>query len=87
MDVERIDSTTMTVSWSKQTLVELKGLANYTITYSVSGGGSRKRQTGEEGTVMVPWTQNSVTITNLRPNAAYDVSVSSVTSAGSSGKY
>ena len=87
MDVERIDSTTMTVSWSKQTLVELKGLANYTITYSVSGGGSRKRQTGEEGTVMVPWTENSVTITNLRPNAAYAVSVSTVTSVGSSGKY
>ena len=85
--LERVDSTTMIVSWTRLTLVELKGLANYTITYSVSGGGSRKRQTGEEGTIMVPWTQDSVTISNLRPNAAYDVSVGTVTSTGQSRKY
>ena len=78
----RIDSTTMMVSWEKLTLVELKGLANYTITYGVMTQ-SRKRQ-AEQGTVMVPWTSNNVTITNLRPAVPYDVSVGTVTTGGTS---
>ena len=36
---------------------------------------------------MVPWTESSVTIRNLRPNAAYDVNVGTVTSAGPSGEW
>ena len=83
--VERIDSTSMMVTWDKLSLVDLKGLANYTVTYSVSGGGgSRKRQV-DQGTMTVPWTENSVTIRNLRSGAAYDVSVQTVTSMGPSG--
>ena len=81
--VMRVDSTTMRVSWEELTLVELKGLANYTITYTISGG-SRKRQT--PGMVTVPWTNNSVTIDNLQPGAGYDVTVGTITSVGSSGK-
>ena len=81
--VTRVDATTMTVSWDKLTLVELKGLANYTITYSL-GGDSRKRQA--EGMVTVPWTENSVTIRNLQSGAAYSVTVGTVTSAGDSSK-
>ena len=83
--VERVDDTSMLVSWDKLTLVELKGLANYTITYSISTESRRKRQ-AEEGRVMVPWTESSVTIHNLRPNAAYDVNVGTVTSVGPSSK-
>ena len=81
--INRVDATTMMVSWDKLTLVELKGLADYVITYSL-GGGSRKRQT--EGTVTVPWTENSVTISNLQSGAAYSVAVGARTSVGMSSK-
>ena len=83
VNVERVDATTMIVSWDKLTLVELKGLADYVVTYSL-GGGSRKRQA--EGMVMVPWTNNSVTIRGLQSGAAYSVAVGTRTSAGASGK-
>ena len=75
----------MMVKWDKFTLVELKGLANYTVTYSPTTQ-SRKRQS-EQGTVTVPWTSNNVTITNLRPSGAYDVSVGTVTTRGMSRKW
>ena len=81
---ERIDSTTMLVSWDKLTLVELKGLANYTITYAVREE-SRKRQS-RGGMIMVPWTENNVTIRNLMPSVAYRVNVGTITSTGMSSK-
>ena len=80
--VVRFDSTSIGVSWTKLTLVELKGLANYIVTYNIIIG-SRKRQLG--GTLTVPWTQNSVIISNLQPGADYDITVSISTTAGSSG--
>ena len=83
--VERIDSTSIMVTWDRLSLVDLKGLANYTITYSISaGGGSRKRQV-DQGMMTVPWTENNVTITNLRPGAGYIVNVKTMTSIGQSG--
>ena len=81
--INRVDPTTMIVSWDKLTLVELRGLADYIVTYSL-GGGSRKRQA--EDMVRVPWTENSVTIGNLQAGAAYSVTVGAMTSAGMSGK-
>ena len=81
--VVRFDSTSIGVSWTKYTLVELKGLANYTVTYNIIIG-SRKRQLG--GTVTVPWTENRVIISNLQPGAEYVVTVSTSTTAGTSRK-
>ena len=78
------DSTSIGVSWTKFTLVELKGLANYSVTYNIIIG-SRKRQSQLGGTVTVPWTQNQVIISGLQPGAEYDVTVRTLTSAGISG--
>ena len=80
--VVRFDSTSIGVSWTKFTLVELKGLANYIITYNVIIS-SRKRQFG--GTIIVPWTQNQVIISDLQPGAEYDVTIRTSTTAGMSG--
>ena len=80
--VQRFDSTSIGVSWTKFTLVELKGLANYIVTYNIIIG-SRKRQLG--GTITVPWTENRVIISDLQPGAEYDITVRTSTAAGSSG--
>ena len=81
--VVRFDSTSIGVSWMKFTLVELKGVANYIVTYNIIIG-SRKRQLG--GTVTVPWTENRVIISNLQPGADYDITVRTSTAAGMSGR-
>lgn len=78
----RFNSTTIGISWAKFTLVELKGLASYVITYNIIIS-SRKRQFGD--TITVPWTSNSVIISNLQPGAQYDITVQTLTSAGMSG--
>ena len=80
--VVRFDSTTIGVDWTKFTLVELKGLASYIVTYSIVID-SRKRQLGR--TITVPWTENHVIIPNLQPGAQYDITVSTSTQAGMSG--
>ena len=82
--VVRFDPTTIGVSWTKFTLVELKGLANYSITYSIIIG-SRKGQSQVGGSMTVPWTQNQVIISDLQPGAEYDITVRTLTSAGISG--
>ena len=78
--VSRINSTSIEVRWDRQTLVELKGLAEYVIEYTevVSQLGNR---------VTVPWTENNITISNLRPGVEYSVTMSTSTSAGTSGSY
>ena len=80
--VVRFNSTTIGVSWTKFTLVELKGLATYFVTYDIIIS-SRKRVLG--GSVSVPWTNNSVVISDLQAGAQYRVSVQTLTSAGMSG--
>ena len=80
--VVRFDSTTIGVSWTKFTLVELKGLANYIVTYDIVIG-SRKRQLG--GMITLPWTQSQVIISDLQPGAEYDIAVRTSTTAGTSG--
>ena len=80
--VVRFDPTTIGVSWTKFTLVELKGLASYIVTYNIVIG-SRKRQLG--GMITVPWTENRVIIPNLQPGAQYDITVTTSTLAGMSG--
>ena len=81
--VARLDSTTIVVSWTKLTLVELKGLASYVITYDIVIP-TRKRQQFR-GMTNVSWTENSVFLSNLQPDAQYDITVSLVTSTGTSG--
>ena len=84
--VARFNSTTIGVRWSKFTLVELKGLASYIVSYNIIIS-SRKRQTEFSGTIVVPWTNSSVFITDLLSGAQYDISVRTSTSAGMSGNY
>ena len=81
--VLKINITAINVSWDKQTLVELKGIADYIVEYSPAAVLKSKRQISN--TVTVPWTENHVTIPNLTPGAKYDVSVSVSTSVGMSG--
>ena len=83
MVVYKINSTALNVTWDKQTLVELKGLADYVVEYSLVVP-NRRRQLSD--TITVPWTESHVIITNLTPGAQYDVSVSVSTSVGISGK-
>ena len=82
--VVRFNPTSIGVSWNKFTLVELKGLADYIVTYTIIID-SRKRQSELGGTVTVPWTQNQVIITGLQSGAEYDVTVRISTTAGMSG--
>lgn len=81
MLVSRISSTALNISWDKQTLVELKGLAKYLVEYSEAS--SVKRQSAR--VVIVPWTETSVTISDLMAGVEYSVMVSVTTSAGMSG--
>ena len=82
VSVVRFNSTTIGISWVKYTLVELKGLASYVITYSIVIS-TRKRQFG--GTITVPWTNNTAIITNLQPGAQYDITVQTSTTVDMSG--
>ena len=81
--VTQFSATTIRVSWTKLTLVDLKGLANYVVTYSDIIISPRKREFG--GMITVPWTNRSAVITNLQPGAQYIVSVKTSTSTGISG--
>ena len=82
--VVRFDPMSIGVSWTKFTLVELKGLASYIVSYNIIIG-SRKRQSQLGGTMTVPWTQNQVILSGLQPGAEYDVTVRTSTAAGMSG--
>ena len=82
--VARFDPTAIAVSWTKFTLVELKGLASYVVSYNLVIP-SRKRQQFR-GVVNVSWTENSVFLSNLQPGAEYDITVYTVTSGGESGR-
>ena len=82
--VVRFHSTSIGVSWTKFTLVELKGLASYIVSYNIIID-SRKRQSQLGGTITVPWTQNQVIISDLQPGAKYDITVNTLTAAGMSG--
>ena len=87
--VKRFDSTSIGVSWTKFTLVELKGLADYIIAYNIiiDSTSSRKRQTQLGGTMTVPWTQNHIIISGLQTGAEYNITVRASTAAGISGSY
>ena len=82
--VVRFDSTSIGVSWTKFTLVELKGLANYTVTYNVIIGSIKRQELG--GTITVPWTENHVIISNLQSGVEYYITVSTATATAMSGK-
>ena len=81
-----INSTAIYVSWDKQTLVELKGLADYIIEYSQFESVSNKKRQSRN-MVTVPWTETHAVITNLTPGAMYNIFVSVSTSVGISGIY
>ena len=75
----RSDTTSIEISWKQFTLVELKALANYTVTYSAASTPNIAI------TINVPWTENSITITNLSPGTRYDITVSVTTPSRISG--
>ena len=81
--VIQYNSTTIGVSWTKYTLVELTGLASYVVTYNLIS--SKKRDFGR--VIAVPWNDSSTVITNLQPGAQYIISVRTSTSTGNSGFY
>ena len=83
--VVRFNPTSIGVSWTKFTLVELKGLASYIVTYTIIID-SRKRQSELGGTMIVPWTQSQVIISGLQSGAEYNVTVKTSTVAGMSGR-
>lgn len=78
--VARINSTAIEVTWDRQTLVELKGIAKYFVKYNQIA--SKRRQL-----VTVPWTKNNLIISNLTPGREYSVTVTTSTSVGMSGMY
>ena len=80
--VTRVNSTTISVSWARRSLAELKGLAHYIVTYHIILS-SQARVLG--GTITVPWTSNSTIITDTQPGVQYRISVQTVNSAGMSG--
>ena len=82
MLASRINSTAINVTWDKQTLVEVKGFANYIVEYRQVDQ-NKKRQSGDR--VTVPWPATYVIISNLNPGGQYGVSVSVSTSVGISG--
>jgi hypothetical protein len=85
--VKRFDSTSIGISWTKFTLVELKGLAIYIVSYNIIID-SRKRQSDSSqlgGTMTVPWTQNHIIISGLQSGAEYNITVRASTAAGTSG--
>ena len=79
VEIVELDATSIEVRWKKFTLVELKGLANYTITYTTTSLQTRQA-------ITVPWSESSVVIRNLNPGMQYRVMVSISTTAGEAGK-
>ena len=81
--IVRFDRTSIEVRWKKFTLVELKGLANYIVSYSTIST-SRMQQTSN--TIILPWSENSVVIRNLHPGTQYRILFSVSTTAGEAGE-
>ena len=75
----RSDTTSIEISWKQFTLVELKALVNYTVTYSAAS------MPNAANTISVPWTENGITITNLNSGTRYDITVSITTPSRMSG--
>ena len=75
------DTTSIDISWKLFTLVELKALVNYTVTYSAAS------TPNVANTINVPWTENGITITNLNPGTRYDITVTTTTSSRMSGMF
>ena len=76
MKVERIDDTTMRVSFGRLSYVEAKRTEIfYFISYAPSGGARKRQGGGTEG----PVEGNQTTIAGLDPNTAYDVAVFTAT--------
>ena len=84
MKILRSNTTSIEISWKQFTLVELKALANYTVTYSAASV-PNKRQTAN--TINIPWTEDGTVITNLNPGVRYDIAVSTTTLSRMSGMW
>ena len=78
------NTTSIEISWKKFTLVELKALANYTVTYSAASASSRRQAATA---INVPWTENHTIITNLNPGTRYVIAVTTSTSSRMSGTF
>ena len=80
IEVDRINSTAVKVTWEPLTLIEARGfITNYTVTLQPQG--SRKRADGSI-VVTVPHNVSDVTITGLDPDTNYIVTVVVGTSVG-----
>ena len=79
VNLVKSDTTSIEISWKQFTLVELKALANYSVTYSAAS------MPTVANTINIPWTENGITIANLNPGTRYDITVSVTTSSRTSG--
>ena len=75
------NTTSIEISWKQFTLVELKALANYTVTYSAASASNVAT------TINIPWTENGITITKLNSGTLYDITVSITTLSRISGMF
>ena len=81
VNLVKSDATSIDISWKLLTLVELKALVNYTVTYSAAS------TPNVANTISVPWTESGITITNLNPGTRYDITVTTTTSSRMSGMF
>ena len=81
--ISRTSGTTMTVSWTKLTLIEARGfINNYIIAYYYHTSMSRNHQQSNSMFKVVSSESNSAIIDGLDENSAYAVQMSANTGAG-----
>lgn len=82
VEVTRLNSTHMTVTWTPLTLMEARGfVTGYTVRASPAMS-TRKRQDNGEIVKVFPSDASSGTLTTLQQGVTYGVTVSASTSAG-----
>ena len=87
MTAVRLNSTTISISWTKLSLVELKGLATYVIKYTIINATTMGFQEEQfTDIVNVSWTERGVLLSKLPPNSGLNITVKILTTAGESGK-
>ena len=79
--VERTDDDTVTVTWEPLSLFEARGFPVYTVTLTPEFN-RRRRQTGDDGVIMVTTNQTNVVIKGLDPDVHYSLTVTVGTSSG-----
>jgi len=84
VNIERLNGTTMNVSWVPLNLVEARGIVqSYVITYEPTSGGSRRKRQQQQA--QVDGSASYGIVGGLQPGVAYNVRVSGQTTVGPPG--